>query len=140
MEYAIRLHREHYDAMVRHALEDAPIECCGVVAQRDGTSAAVVRARNAEASPFRFTIDPREYLKIERALDAEGVTVVGFYHSHTGTPAVPSPTDIRAMMGAGFTPPFIHFVVGVADRDKPAVRAWYVENGDKTEQSYELID
>lgn len=126
--------------MVRHALEDAPIECCGVVARRDGTSAGVFRARNTEQSPYRFSIDPRDYLRIERSLDAEGSEVAGFYHSHTGTPAVPSPTDVRAMMGAGFVPPFVHFVVGVGDRDRPEVRVWYIEDGERVEQAYELVD
>lgn len=126
--------------MVLHALEDAPIEACGVVARREGTSAGAFRARNTEQSPFRFSIDPRDYLRIERSLDAEGIEVAGFYHSHTGTPPVPSPTDIRAMMGAGFVPPFIHFVVGVADREHPEVRAWHIEGGDRIEQEFEIVE
>ena len=140
MTTAIKLRRADYDAMVAHALEDAPVECCGIVATLDGASAGVYRARNTEASPYRFSIDPRDYLKMERAIEAQGATVAGFYHSHTGTPPVPSPTDIRAMTGAGFTPPFIHFVIGVADRTKPEVRVWHIDAGTKTEQHFDLTD
>ena len=126
--------------MIQHALDDAPTECCGILAARDGVTAGVHRTRNVEESPYRFSIDPREYLRIERALDEADTAVAGFYHSHTGTPAVPSPTDIRAMTGAGFAPPFVHFLVGVADRDHVEVRVWHIEEGDRVEQQYELAD
>jgi proteasome lid subunit RPN8/RPN11 len=139
MGIAIRLRREHLDAMIAHALEDAPVECCGILGGAGGTVSAVCRARNVEASPYRFRIDPLETAKIERALDAEGHGMVGFYHSHTGSDPVPSPTDIR-QMGPLFGPPFVHFVVGVADRENPIVRAWHIEGGDRIEQQYEVLD
>ena len=140
MAIVIKLRRDHYNEMIAHALADAPVECCGIVALKDGYSAGVHQAVNVETSPYRFSIDPRQYLKIERAIEAADGSVAGFYHSHTGTPPVPSPTDTRAMTGAGFVPPFIHFVVGVADRENPEVRVWHIENNDKTEQQFELVD
>lgn len=140
MSSVISLRRSDYQAMIEHALEDAPIECCGIVARRDGVSVSVHRATNVEASPYRFSIDPREYLRVERSLDAEDAEVAGFYHSHTGTDPVPSPTDIRAMTGAGFAPPFVHILIGVADRDNPELRVWHIENGEKSECQYELAD
>ena len=139
MTVAIRLRREHLDAMIAHALEDAPIECCGLLATKDGNVAAIRRAKNKEASPYRFSIDPLETRRLEQAIDDDGLTLAGFYHSHTGSDPIPSPTDVR-MMGPFFGPPFVHFVIGVADREKPIARAWYIEDGDKTEQQYELID
>ena len=71
-------------------------------------------------------------MKIEREFDGLGASMLGFYHSHTGSPAVPSPTDVR-QMERFFGPPFVHFVVGVADRDNPEARVWYIEDGDRTE-------
>jgi proteasome lid subunit RPN8/RPN11 len=138
MAVAIRLRRDHFDAMIAHALEDAPIECCGMLAARDGVVVDVHRAVNKEASPYRFSIDPLQTRRLEEAIDASGAQLAGFYHSHTGSDPIPSPTDIR-MMGSLFGPPYVHFVVGVADRDNPVVRAWYIENGDRTEQEYELL-
>ncbi len=138
--------------MVAHALEDAPIECCGLLATKDGAVVDIRRAVNKEASPYRFSIDPLETRKHELAMDDAGQSLGGFYHSHTGSPAIPSPTDIR-MMGTFFGPPYVHFVIGVADRarrgerrlwrrrgaGRPEVRVWFIENGDCTEQSYEVI-
>ncbi|MBK9341901.1 MAG: M67 family metallopeptidase [Dehalococcoidia bacterium] len=139
MTVAIRLKREHIDAMVAHALEDAPIECCGLLAARDGVVAAVRRAKNKEASPYRFSIDPLETRKHEQAIDDAGMELAGFYHSHTGSHAVPSPTDIR-MMGPFFGPPFVHFVIGVADREKPEVRVWHIDGSERVERTFQVVD
>lgn len=139
MAVAIRLRREHIQAMVDHALADAPIECCGLLAIRNGVVVSLHRARNKEESPYRFDIDPLETKKILDRIDADGAELGGFYHSHTGSDPIPSPTDIR-MMGPLFGPPYVHFVVGVKDRERPEVRAWYIQDGDRTEQQFEVID
>ena len=138
MAAAITLRREHLDAMIAHALEDAPIECCGLLAKKDGVVVAVRRAKNKENSPYRFSVDPLETRRLEQAMDDEGSELAGFYHSHTGSDPIPSPTDVR-MMGALFGPPYVHFVIGVADRDNPIARCWYIEEGDKTEQEFEIL-
>jgi len=135
---AIRLRREHIDAMVAHAREDAPVEACGLLAARDGTVVEVRRATNKEASPYRFSIDPLETRRHEQAIDDAGAELAGFYHSHTGSPPVPSPTDIR-MMGPFFGPPFIHFVIGLADPEHPEVRAWHIVGTECVEQQFETL-
>lgn len=138
MAAAIRLKQAHLDQMVAHALADAPIEACGLIAARDGLVTEIRPARNAENSPYRFSIDPLETRRHEEAIDAAGAELAGFYHSHTGSPAIPSPTDIR-MMGPFFGPPFVHFVISVADPANPDVRVWYIENGQPVEQHYEIV-
>jgi proteasome lid subunit RPN8/RPN11 len=139
MTVAIRIPREHFDAMVAHALADAPVECCGLLGAKDGVVVAVHPARNVEASPYRFKVDPLETRRIEQAMDDGGYQLAGFYHSHTGSDPVPSPTDVR-MMGPFFGPPSVHFVVGVKDREHPDVRAWYIVDGTGTPQEFEIIE
>ena len=139
MTVVVRIPRQHLDAMISHALEDAPVECCGVLAVRDGTVTGVYRARNTESSPYRFNIDPREYMKLEEAITGAGDSVAGFYHSHTGSEARPSPTDIR-MMGPFFGPPYVHFVIGVADRERPHARVFHIEEDHATEHEFEVVE
>jgi proteasome lid subunit RPN8/RPN11 len=138
MTVAIRLRREHLDAMITHALEDAPIECCGLLAGVAGTLVSVHRAKNKEASPYRFSVDPLETRRLTDAIEESGAELAGFYHSHTGSEPIPSPTDVR-MMGPLFGPPYVHFVIGVADTDAPVARVWYIHEGDRTEQEFEII-
>lgn len=135
MAVVIRLRQEHVDAIVAHALRDAPIECCGIIAAKDGRVTATHPANNAEASPYRFSVDFRDQRRIEEAIDAAGDDLAGFYHSHTGSPAHPSPTDIR-MMGTFFGPPYVHFVVSVADRTKPDLRVFHIAGGGAIEHDY----
>lgn len=137
MAVIARLKQQHIDEMIQHAREDAPIECCGMLAGKDGRIEAVYRATNAEASPFRFSIDHREQRRIESAMDEAGLSLAGFYHSHTGSEARPSPTDIR-MMSTFFGPPFVHFVIGVADPEQPEVRVFYIEDGQATEHQFDV--
>ena len=139
MRTIIKLRREHLDAMIGHALEDAPIECCGLLATRDGVVTEIHRAKNAENSPYRFKLDPLETRRIERAIDDADADLAGFYHSHTGSEPRPSPTDIRAM-GPLFGPPFVHFVIGVADRAHPIARVWYIEDGAAHEHAFEVVE
>ncbi|MCS7295923.1 MAG: M67 family metallopeptidase [Chloroflexota bacterium] len=139
MAVVARLRRAHLQAMVEHALREAPIECCGMLGKRDGVIAGVYPAKNAEASPFRFSIDAREQLRIEAEMEAAGHELAGFYHSHTGSEARPSPTDIR-MMAPLFGPPYVHFVIGVADREHPEVRVFTIEGDRAVEHEYELLD
>jgi proteasome lid subunit RPN8/RPN11 len=139
MSVAVRLKQEHLDAMVAHALEDAPIECCGLLATKDGSVVQVRRAKNKEASPYRFDIHPLETKRLLDDIEESGQELAGFYHSHTGSPAIPSPTDIR-MMGPLFGPPYVHFVIGVADREKPEVRVWHIEGTERVEREFEIVE
>ena len=139
MTVAIRLKQQHIDEMVAHALEDAPIECCGMLATKDGAVAQVRRAKNKEQSPYRFDIHPLETKRLLDDIEESGQELAGFYHSHTGSPAIPSPTDIR-MMAPLFGPPYVHFVIGVGDPAQPEVRVWHIDGTERIEREYEIID
>ena len=139
MAVIITLRRAHLEAMIEHALADAPIECCGMLSWRDGEVASVHRARNTAASPYRFEVHPLETRRLVDAMEEAGNELAGFYHSHTGSEARPSPTDIR-MMGPLFGPPYVHFVLGVADPDQPHARVFQIENGTATEHEFAILN
>lgn len=102
---------EQNTAMRAHASQDYPHECCGFLigsitpspAGEAVTVAHVIPAANTrEDSPRnRFEIDPGEMVKVDRAARAEGMGVVGFYHSHPDAPARPSEFD-REHAWAGY--------------------------------------
>jgi len=70
----MRIARGLYEEMVSHAREEAPNECCGMVAARDDDIVKVYRATNVEASPFRFEVDGFEILA-----ESEPAVVVGYH-------------------------------------------------------------
>jgi proteasome lid subunit RPN8/RPN11 len=80
-------------AMIAHARDEAPNECCGLLVGDGSLIEASVRARNLRASPTRYLLDPAEHIATNRKLRGTGRTVIGTYHSHPASPAIPSETD-----------------------------------------------
>jgi proteasome lid subunit RPN8/RPN11 len=117
------------DEMVAHAREEAPNECCGMLASRDGEAVNVHRAVNAEASPLRFVIDSREQLQLLNEIEGAGLDMGAIYHSHTRTPPEPSQTDITFARG---WPGVVWIIVGL-NGPEPDVRAWLIDDGQVSE-------
>jgi proteasome lid subunit RPN8/RPN11 len=111
------------DEMIEHAREDAPNECCGLLGGTADEVATVYRAANAEASPFRYSIAPREQLELMNRIEEAGQDLVGIYHSHTRTPAHPSQTDINLASG---WPDAVYFIVSLEKTDEPVVNAFRI--------------
>jgi desampylase len=87
--------RRAVESAVAHAREAAPDECCGLLLGRDDQIVEAARARNIAAEPrSRFLIDPRDHIDIRRTARGRGLDVIGFYHSHPGSPATPSARDV----------------------------------------------
>jgi [CysO sulfur-carrier protein]-S-L-cysteine hydrolase len=120
------------EAIVKHALEEAPNECCGVIAARGGEPAeavAVHRARNTAASPLRFEIDAREVLALTQEIERDGLELRGIYHSHTRTAPYPSQTDIS--FAANW--PGVEWIIVGLDGGAPEVRAYLIDDGEVAE-------
>lgn len=124
----MRIARDLYDKMVGHAQADAPNECCGMIAARDGDAVKLYPAENAAASPLRYVIDGGEQYRIQMAIDDEGLELGAIYHSHTRTAPYPSQTDINL----AFYPDALYVIVGVASPD-PEVKAYAIRDGQVAE-------
>jgi proteasome lid subunit RPN8/RPN11 len=115
--------------LLTHAREQAPHECCGVVAVAPGLparAAKVHRAVNTAASPLRFEVDGRELLKLIDSIEADGHELGAIYHSHTRTAPYPSQTDINF---AANWPGVEWIIVGLADGEAPTVRSYLIDGG-----------
>ncbi len=83
------------DRVVAHARRLAPDECCGVLIGDGQDVLDALPARNIADKPtVRFLIDPKDHLDALRGARRRGLDIVGFYHSHPRSPAVPSDTDL----------------------------------------------
>lgn len=115
-----------HDRLRAHAEAAYPEECCGVLLGRiedDGVRVVdlfPVENRDAEARERRYLIGPGDYLRAERAAEADGLDVVGFYHSHPDHPARPSATDLA---DATF-PGFVYTITAVEHGRAAATTAW----------------
>ena len=123
------------DELIAHAQEDAPNECCGIIAGDDGSAVKLFRAKNSEASPWRYNVDPKDLFRIFRECDEKGWSFLAIYHSHTASEAYPSPTDVRL----AFWPEAYYVLVSLQDAANPVVRAFRILEGEITEEEIESV-
>ncbi len=126
----LTLHQEIIDEMIAHAREDAPNEACGIIAGQDGRAVKLFRAKNAEASPYRYSVDPQDLFRIYRECEENGWEFLVIYHSHTASEAYPSGTDIRL----AFWPDTFYVLISIMNADEPAVRAFRIVDGEVSEE------
>lgn len=122
---------EQWNALVDHAREEAPNECCGYVRAAAGVVQEVVRAENPRRSPYGFELDSQSLLATN-GLDDEGYEV-GIYHSHPRSAAEPSQTDINL----AHYPHWTYLIVSLAGGDS-VVRAWRIADGQVSEEELVL--
>lgn len=122
------------EELLAHARAELPNEACGILAGSLAKARATAyhAARNAETSPTVYTVHPDDLVRIVLGIDDAGQDLVAIFHSHTHTPAVPSPTDRRQAM----YPDAIHILATLMDADaRPmqALRAWRIRDGEAIE-------
>jgi desampylase len=115
-------------AIVEHARRAAPNECCGLLIGTADRIDDSVPTTNLAYSPSRFTVDPREHLALAKRLRGSGRDIVGAYHSHPRSPAVPSPTDVAE----AYYPDFIHMIASLMEPFAPDVRAYRIRGSEVT--------
>jgi proteasome lid subunit RPN8/RPN11 len=120
----VTLPRAIADEIIAHARAGLPDEACGIVAGRDGVATAFHPARNADASPFRYSINPADLLRIVTAIEDAGEDLLAIYHSHTRSPAFPSRTDVEL----AFWPDSAYLIVSLAG-DPPDLKAFTIRDG-----------
>ncbi|MDP9378457.1 MAG: M67 family metallopeptidase [Actinomycetota bacterium] len=121
--------------VIAHARAEAPNECCGMIAARNGRAVAVHRARNTAASPLRYEMDGMEQYKLQTEIEDAGLQLGAIYHSHTRSAPLPSQTDINL----AFYPESLYLIVGLA-ADEPDVRAWRIVEGAVSEAELVVVD
>lgn len=135
-----RIGRRFIDEMVAHAQEDLPNECCGIVAGEHGQVLKVYRMTNVEASPFRFSMDPREVAQVDQEAGENGWDLMAIYHSHTRSEAFPSDTDIRIAGGTSELWPDVRYIlVSLMVKGNPQVRLFRIEGGVVAEEALEIV-
>lgn len=121
----LRLPKQYVDDMVKHAQEDDPDECCGIIAGRNGRPTKLYRMSNVEHSPYRYSMDTKELFKTYREIEDGGSELMAIYHSHTHTEAYPSATDVRLASW----PEAFYILVSLMNKESPAVRSYRIVDG-----------
>lgn len=153
--------------MIAHARELAPHECCGILSGKNGAAIENYRITNIlatmseqelsrfegaklsdlkhlspeERADIAFQMDAREMAMAQRDIRSKEQDLLGFYHSHTFSPARPSQTDITiAMEFESYRqklslPEPLHLIVSLECSDSPEIRAYRIHDSQATEVS-----
>ncbi len=112
------------DAIVAHALDEAPRECCGLLMGTGRRIVRAVRARNARRGTTRYLVDVADHFDAVRTARSEGLSIVGAYHSHPVSPPVPSNRDVREAVDG-----FLYLIAGPSSRGGLRVLAFEARGG-----------
>jgi proteasome lid subunit RPN8/RPN11 len=151
--------------MIAHARELAPHECCGMLSGKTQTVTESYRITNIlanmseqelsrfegaklsdlkqlspeERADIAFQMDAREMAMAQRDIRSKERDLLGFYHSHTFSPARPSQTDITiAMEFESYRkklnlPEPLHLIISLEDTESPDIRAYRIQDSQVTE-------
>src|SRR5487761_2013129 len=116
--------------MVATCIRALPNEGCGLLlGTADGVVVEVVASPNVAESARVYEVDSRVLLRTYRRADAEGLSVIGVFHSHTHSEAYPSPTDVLQAPD-----PLWHYVL-ISLRDPVSdVRSFLIVDGTVSEE------
>jgi proteasome lid subunit RPN8/RPN11 len=121
----LRIVQQVLSDIAAHAAADAPRECCGMLVGRGDYVEENVRTDNLEPGVTRFLVDPAAQVALMKRLRGSGREILGAYHSHPKSEAVPSPSDIAET----FADDFLCVIVSLIEPNRPATRAFRVRSG-----------
>lgn len=130
--------RDIHDAVLEQARNEAPNECCGLLAGPMPTSGDYVVTRhfpliNTLASPTAFESEPHSLLAANRQMRERGWEILAVYHSHPAMPAVPSTRD-REM---SFAENVATVIVSLSENE---VRGWWINHDEILSAIIILVD
>ena len=117
------LKQSHWQEMLRHVQQNAPLESCGLLAGKNHSVEKVLLVRNQAQSPVRFVMDPYEQLHAFEWIESQALDLLGIFHSHPAGPETVSVTDVAE---AAYD--VVHVIWSHSDGAWKA-RGFWIENG-----------
>lgn len=136
----IQLRREHFDAMIAHARETAPEECCGLIGgTSESQAASLYRLRNVTPNPeSAYEAAPEDLFAAQRKMRERGEGLLAIYHSHPrSSDPIPSETDVRL----AYYPAAKYLIIGLGGMEA-VIKAFAISEREQRWQQveYEIAD
>ena len=130
----LTLTREQIQKIMEYVNIHAPLESCGLVAGKNERVEKVLFVQNQAQSPVRFVMDPHEQLQAFEWIEANGLDLLGIFHSHPTGPETVSPTDIAE---AAYE--VVHIICSRMN-DRWKLRGFWIENGRSVEVTLQITE
>lgn len=133
----LKLKKTDYEIILEHCVKGLPNEACGLIA---GTVSGDVKTvtkvyllTNVDASNEHFSMDPKEQLAALKDARANGVSIIGNFHSHPESPSRPSEEDKRLAYDSSME----YLILSLQDRENPVLKAFEIDK-DKNVTIHEI--
>ena len=137
MSIVLNLKKSDYDKMLQHCKDGLPNESCGLLAGTvEGEVKTVTKIyllTNIDASNEHFSMDPKEQFAALKDARANGVEIIGNFHSHPESPSRPSEEDKRL----AYDPNIEYMILSLQEADHPVLKAFGIDK-DKNVTIHEI--
>ncbi len=137
MSIVLKLKKSDYDKMLQHCKDGLPNESCGLLAGTvEGEVKTVTKIyllTNIDASNEHFSMDPKEQFAALKDARANGVGIIGNFHSHPESPSRPSEEDKRL----AYDPSIEYLILSLQEADNPVLKAFGIDK-DKNVTIHEI--
>ena len=137
MSIVLKLKKSDYDKMLKHCKDGLPNESCGLLAGTvEGEVKTVTKIyllTNIDASNEHFSMDPKEQFAALKDARANGVEIIGNFHSHPESPSRPSEEDKRL----AYDPSIEYLILSLQEADYPVLKAFGIDK-DKNVTIHEI--
>jgi len=135
----LQIDRQIWEQMRLDVARRAPEEACGLLAgQRQGNrlwGRCLFITTNLHHSPTRYRIDPHEQMAAFNQMEAQGLDLIGIYHSHPAGPDEPSPTDLAEAYY-----PEAAYLIWSRNNEEWACRAFAIQQACVTPVKIEILE
>ena len=132
----VLIKKEILEAIIQHAREDVPLECCGLLMGQGNLISHLRRMKNALQSPISYSMEPRALLRFFKELRSLQLIHLGIYHSHPTSEAYPSSVDVEQ----AYYPDCTYFIASLRNPRSPSVRAFSILDRTVQEKEIQVID
>ena len=136
----LQLTQSHLSALITHAQESAPEECCGLIGGNTAHQAQTIyRLRNTAAQPsVAYEAAPEELFAAQRQMRERGENLIAIYHSHPRA-VLPSPSDTDVRLA--YYPSAVYLIVGLGG-ESAIVKAFTISEREQRWQQveYAIVD
>ncbi|RMF79243.1 MAG: M67 family peptidase [Chloroflexi bacterium] len=80
---------------------------------------AIENVFESEEQYHRYAMTPQDWMRLEDEADSRGLTLLGYYHSHPNSPAIPSEYDREHAL-----PNFVYIITSVQNGKAVDMRVW----------------
>ena len=127
-----------YEIIIEHCRIVLPNEACGLIGGTKNGDVKYIKKiypiTNADASNEHFSMDPKEQLAAVKDMRANGLVLLGNYHSHPESPSRPSEEDKRLAYDSQVS----YLILSFMDIENPVLNAFNIDE-EKNVTKEELI-